>query len=274
MAQHEQWQLEGTAAELYQRYLVPLITSHWAADLIERSAPRPGDRVLDVACGTGVVARLASERIGTGRVVGLDLNPGMLAVARTVAQNGGPVVEWHEGSVLHMPFPDGTFDVILCQLGLQFFPDRVRALAEMFRVLTPGGRLALSVFTAIERTPVAHALADALDRHLAPDASSIKRTEHALSDRHLLEDLVSAAGFSDIAVTLVTQMIRFPSPRDYVRLQLSATPQARMVSGMNSRKRGALIDAITGDLVRSLKGKATGAELVSPQECHVLVATR
>jgi ubiquinone/menaquinone biosynthesis C-methylase UbiE len=88
MAQHEQWQLEGPAAELYQRYLVPLITALWAADLVERSAPRPGERVLDVACGTGVVARLAAERMGTGRVVGLDLNPGMLAVARTAAQNG------------------------------------------------------------------------------------------------------------------------------------------------------------------------------------------
>jgi ubiquinone/menaquinone biosynthesis C-methylase UbiE len=274
MAQHEQWQLEGTAAELYQRYLVPRITALWAADLVERSAPRPGERVLDVACGTGVVARLAAERMGTGRVVGLDLNAGMLAVARTVAQNGGPKVEWHEASVLQMPYPDGTFDVVLCQLGLQFFPDRARALAEMFRVLTPGGRLALSVFTAIERTPMAHALAHALDRHLAPGASSIKRSEHALSDGRLLKTLVSAAGFSDVIVTSVTQMIRFSSPRDYVRLQLLATPQAGMVAGMDASRRDALIDEITGDLVRSLGGSPTGAELVSPQECHVLVATR
>ena len=274
MTPDEQWQLEGTAAELYQRYLVPLITSLWAADLVERSAPRPGERVLDVACGTGVVARLAAERIGTGRVVGLDLNSGMLAVARTAAQNGGPKVEWHEASVHQMPFPDGTFDVILCQLGLQFFPDRARALAEMFRVLTPGGRLALSVFTAIERTPVAHALADALDRHLAPGASSIKRSEHTLSDGRLLENLVSAAGFKDVTVTSVTQMLRFPSPRDYVRLQLSATPQAGMVAGMDADQRDALIDAITSDLVLSLGGNATGVELVSPQECHVLLATR
>ncbi|TIP77140.1 MAG: methyltransferase domain-containing protein, partial [Mesorhizobium sp.] len=126
--------MEGTAAELYQRYLVPLITSLWAADLVKRSAPRPGEQVLDVACGTGVVARLAAEQMGTGRVVGLDLNSSMLAVARAVAQNGGPKVEWHEASVHQMPFPNGTFDVILCQLGLQFFPDRARALAEMFRV--------------------------------------------------------------------------------------------------------------------------------------------
>jgi ubiquinone/menaquinone biosynthesis C-methylase UbiE len=274
MAQHEQWQLEGTAAELYQRYLVPLITAHWAADLVERSAPRPGERVLDVACGTGVVARLAAERMGSGRVVGLDLNPGMLGVARTVPQSGGPKIEWCEGSVLDMPFRDGNFDAVLCQLGLQFFPDRARALAEMFRVLIPGGRLALSVFTAIERTPMAHALADALDRHLAAGASSIKRSEHSLSDARLLKQLVSDSGFSQVTVTPVVQMIRFPSPRDYVRLQLSATPQAGMVATMNADRRNMLIDTITADLVRSLRGSTTDAELSSPQECHVLTAIR
>ncbi len=192
----------------------------------------------------------------------------MLAVARTVAQNTGPKVEWHEGSVLRMPFPDTAFDVVLCQLGLQFFPDRALALTEMFRVLTPGGRLALNVFSAIERTPVARALADALDRHLAPDASSIKRSEHALSDGRLLANLVSAAGFSHVIVTSVTKMIRFPSPRDYVRLQLSATPQAGMVAGMDPSRRDTLIDMITADLVRSLEENAEG-ELVSSQECHV-----
>jgi ubiquinone/menaquinone biosynthesis C-methylase UbiE len=272
MTLHEQWQLDGTAAELYERYLVPLITSLWAADLVDRSAPRSGERVLDVACGTGIVARLAAERMSTGRVVGLDLNPGMLAVARTTPQDGGPKIDWYEASVLSMPFPGGSFDLVLCQLGLQFFPDRPRALTEMFRVLVRGGRLALSVFTAIERTPVAHALADALDRHLAPGASSIKRSEHVLSDGRLLEELVSAAGFNHVTVTSVTQMIRFPSPRDYVRLQLSATPQASMVAAMDASSRDALIDAITGDLVRSLGELTAGPELVSPQECHVLIA--
>src|SRR6516164_4251852 len=182
MTQPEQWQLEGSAAELFQQYIVPLITSLWAADLVDRSAPRSGERVLDVACGTGIVARLAAERMSTGRVVGLDLNPSMLAVARTTPQNSGPKIDWYEASVLSMPFPDSSFDVVLCQLGLQFFPNRPRALEEMFRVTVRGGRLALSVFTAIERTPVHHALADALDRHLAPGASSIKRSEHSLSD--------------------------------------------------------------------------------------------
>ena len=108
--------------------------------------------------------------MGVGHLVGLDLNPGMLAVAQSVSGGHHPLIEWQQGSALELPFRDGSFDVVLCQLGLQFFPDRAAALGEMLRVLIPGGRLALSVYSAIERTPVALALAEALDRHLGPGA--------------------------------------------------------------------------------------------------------
>lgn len=144
MAEYEQWQLDGRAPELYERYLVPAITAVWAADLVERAAPRSGERVLDVACGTGIVARRAAERVGNhGRVVGLDLNSGMLAVARSLSSQDASGIEWREGSALAMPLPDAAFDLVLCQLELQFFPDRPLALREMRRALVPGGRLAL-----------------------------------------------------------------------------------------------------------------------------------
>ena len=106
MVQHEAWQVGGSAAELYQRYLVPAIASLWAADLIDRAAPRPGERVLDVACGTGVVSRLAAERMGSGRVVGLDINAEMLAVARSL---NSPSIEWYEGSAARSAFPGCVF---------------------------------------------------------------------------------------------------------------------------------------------------------------------
>ena len=124
------WQLEGSAAELYQRYLVPAITTKWAEDLVGRAQLSAGEAVLDIACGTGVVARSAAKKLGHGHVTGLDLNAGMLAVAHGVPSEGDPIV-WVEGSALDLPFPSDTFDVALCQLGLQFFPDQVRALREM-----------------------------------------------------------------------------------------------------------------------------------------------
>lgn len=157
------WQLEGTAAELYQRYLVPGITSKWADDLVHRTQLRTGEEVLDVACGTGVVARLAAKKVTSGHVTGLDLNAGMLAVARGVLNEGAPV-KWIEGSALDLPFPSGRFDAVLCQLGLQFFPDQPKALREMRRVVREPGRIALSVYSPIERTPGADAFVRALAR--------------------------------------------------------------------------------------------------------------
>ena len=273
MPQQEQWQLDRSAPELYERYLVPAITAVWAADLIERAAPRPAERVLDVACGTGIVARLAAERVGDhGRVVGLDLNLGMLAVARSLPARAGRRIEWCEGSALDMPLPDAAFDLVLCQLGLQFFPDRPLALGEMRRVLAPGGRLALSVFGPIEHNPATHALAAALDRHLGPQASAAKRSEHALADADELRALADRAGFRDVTVDTATRRVRFPSPREYVRIQLAATPLAGLVSGMEGRQRAALAESLVTDLAASLRPYVGEGGLVFPQECHVLLA--
>jgi ubiquinone/menaquinone biosynthesis C-methylase UbiE len=118
--------MDASAPELYERYLVPAITSLWANDLLDRVPPRPRERLLDIACGTGVVARLALQRGHAGPLVGIDLNTAMLAVARAKS----PSVEWVEGSALDLPFEPNSFDVVLCQLGLQFFPDRLLALKE------------------------------------------------------------------------------------------------------------------------------------------------
>ena len=183
----EQWQLDGDAAELHQRHLVSAVTVGWAADLVERVGLRRGERVLDVACGTGVVARAAAGRVGrTGHVAGIDINAAMLAVARSLPAGPGASAGWVEGSALGLPFPAGSYDVVLCQLGLQFFPDQPAALAEMRRVLVTGGRLGLTVYGPIEHNPAMFALAGALDRHLGPDASVTKRAEHALADPALL----------------------------------------------------------------------------------------
>ena len=123
------------AAENYERYFVPAIGAPIARDLVDRAALRAGERILDVACGTGIVARLAAEEVGaTGTVAGLDVNPGMLAVARSVIPDQ-TTIDWHEASAEAMPLPNGVFDVVLCQMGLQFAPDKAAALAEMRRVI-------------------------------------------------------------------------------------------------------------------------------------------
>ena len=117
MSEQERYQLDGSAPELYERYLVPAVTAVWAADLIERAGLQAGQRVLDVGCGTGIVTRLAAAQVGgTGRVAGLDVNAGMLEMARSLQQDTGASIEWHHNDIVAMPFPDGAFDVVLSQL--------------------------------------------------------------------------------------------------------------------------------------------------------------
>jgi ubiquinone/menaquinone biosynthesis C-methylase UbiE len=146
MDDQERWQVDDDAAAAYQRFLVPAVTGPWAAVLVERVGLRQGERVLDVACGTGAVARLAAERVGTtGHVTALDINARMLEVGQSLPPVTGATIDWREGSALTMPLPDAAFDVVTCQLGLQFLPDRPVALREMRRVLSNNGRLALSL---------------------------------------------------------------------------------------------------------------------------------
>lgn len=274
MSAHEHWQLSGSAPELYERYLVPAITSKWAADLVERAKPIAGEAVLDVACGTGIVARSAAERMSRGRVAGLDLNSGMLAVARSARQPGAPI-EWIEGSVLDLPFDDNSFDLVLCQLGLQFFPDRPLALREMRRVLRPSGRVALSVFNAIEETPAAYAYVQALDHHLGPGASATKRAEHMFRTGAELGSMLTKEGFEQVVVEKVTKRIDFPSVLEYVRFQLTATPMAGLLGDRSDRGRAEAIEAIASHAASLLDPEMLcGGRFSFPQVALVATALK
>ncbi len=186
----------------------------------------------------------------------------------------GAPVEWREGSVLGLPFEDATFDVVFCQLGLQFFPNRPAALREMGRVLVPDGRLALNVFGPIEHNPATHALAAALDRNVHAGASIAKRTEHALGASEELHGLVSDTGFRDVQVHTEQKTVHFPSVADYVRIQLAATPLARVVADYDDTRLAAVTTALVTDLDEALSIYVGSAGLSFPQEVHSLVARK
>ncbi len=172
-----------------------------------------------------------------------------------------------------MPFDDREFGVVLCQLGLQFFPDRPTALLEMRRVSTPGGRVAASVFTAIERNPATHALSDALDRHLGEGASLAKRNEHSLADPEELRALFDTAGFADVRVETVARTVRFASAAEYVRIQFAATPVAALLSDREPSARQRLVALVSADVSASLAPYVTDDGLAFPQEVHVALAS-
>ena len=269
VSQQGEWQVSGNAAELYERYHVPAIVGPWAADLVAFAPPRPGERVLDVACGTRVLARLAAQHAGpSGRVVGLDLNAGMFAVARSLSPVPGAPIEWHEGSALAMPFPDASFDLVLCQYGLQFFPDRPAALREMRRVLVPGGRLALSVWRAIRHNPFHVAMAEVLARHVGPAAVPTFQAAFSLGSAEELRALIAGAGFSNAIIRAATRTHRVGAPEEFIRWWLVGSPMADAVGQVDEISRTAL----TSEVISALRPYMDAGGLSFPTGTHLAVA--
>jgi ubiquinone/menaquinone biosynthesis C-methylase UbiE len=267
----ERWQLEGDSAELYERYLVPPVTLPWARDLVGRAGVKAGDQVLDVACGTGAVARVAAERVGAdGRVFGVDVNRAMLGVARARL----PQLELREASVLALPFADDGFDIVLCQFGLQFFPDRPAALREMRRVLAPGGGFGASVYASIERNPASDALSRSLDRRFGEGASRAKRHEHSLADRSEVAALLTAAGFARLRLETLRREIRFASAEEWVRIQFAATPLAALLEGREPSECARLVAAVGADVGTTFPSVADDVDFAFSQEVHIAFATR
>ena len=192
-----------SSAKAYERYLVPLFFGPGAQHLIELAALKGGERVLDVACGTGIVARTTAERVGnSGTVIGLDLNEGMLEVARNASSNIHPNIEWRKGDVKEIPYEDSSFDVVFCQQGLQFFPNKLAALQEIHRVLKSNGRLALSTMRSIKHNHSYAILAQALKQHIGADAGLMMRSPFLSLNTDELRNLFLTAGFHDSRILI------------------------------------------------------------------------
>jgi SAM-dependent methyltransferase len=220
--------------------------------------------VLDVACGTGVVSRLAARRVApSGTVTGLDLNEGMLSVAGRLPLPPGLTIEWRQGSALALPFANRAFDVVVCQHGLMFFPDRLKALVEMRRVLTPGGRVAISVWTG--PSPYFAAQREALARYVSAEAASTSAVAFSLGDPVELSGLLTGAGFRDVVVHLVPLTLRLPAPEEFVLRHLSALPPAELIAAASEDTRAALVAHIK-DATRAY---VDGYGLAVPQEVNV-----
>lgn len=228
----------GTPAEHYQRFFVPSIGAPVADDLIGITGLQPGQRVLDVACGTGVVTRRAAERVGpAGAVAGLDVNPGMLAVARS--QTPPDIsIDWYEASAELMPLPDEAFDVVLCQMGLQFVPNKLAALREMWRVLDTGGGAFVTV--PGPKPPIFAIMTDALAHHLGPEAASFGDLVFSMHDVDELTELIRSAGFRDVDVQAKLKILRLPAPADFLWQYIYSTPLAEAVAQAGEAKRDAL----------------------------------
>src|SRR5690606_1979760 len=251
MTTSTQWQLARDAAERYERILVPAILGPAAIALVEFAEPRPGQAVLDVGCGTGAAARRAAERVGqSGRVIGVDVNAGMIDVAQSLPPADGARIEWAVQNACELSFPDGSFDVVLCAQTLQFVEDRGRALAEMHRVLAPGGRVAVSLWCDLEASPYFDALVRSVTRHIGAATAVGLRAAFGLSDPKAIRALVEAAGFQRFEAVIEELELPLPELADFVPRHIGATPMAAGFQSATEERQRAVVQDVADELAR------------------------
>lgn len=259
----ETFQIPPEVAEAYEARFVPALFAPWAERLLDAVGVREGARVLDVACGTGAVARAAIERVGdTGSVTGLDLNEAMLTVARRLR----PDLEWRQGDATELPFPDGAFDVVTCQAALMFVPDPERALQEMARVVAADGTVSVQVWDRRADQPAYDPFLEVVERHAGPEAVSLVNAYFALGDREPLEAMVGSAGL-EVAETLTeSRSMRFANVEELVAIEIQGTP-------LGERLSEDVVRAIVEDARDTLKGFATDDGVLDvPMRGHIVIA--
>lgn len=259
-------------AETYENYLVPGIHARWTPIFLEYARPKPGDQVLDLACGTGIVARnLAPAVGGDGRVVGIDVNPDMLKVARDLPQPDGADIEWREGDAASLPLPDGVFDLATCQQGLQFFDDPSAGLSEMRRVMADDGRAAVSVWHGLSDHPLYEALCTAEAQYLGTSVDAVS-TPFSLGDGGELSRLLLEAGFEHVDVSTESHVVEFPSPDRFVTLTLLAAASIIPKSEMDAEARQEMVRTIRGEVENVLREYVTSNTVSFPMHANIAVA--
>ena len=264
------FQLKQGGPDVYELCWVRAQMGRCAEELMDAADVAPGDRVLDVACGTGAVARAAAARCGVAaNVTGTDVNAGMLeAAARFAAEAGLSEITWLECDAAAMPLPDAAFEVALCQQGLQFMPDKPGAMAEMARVLKPGGRLALSVWKT--RAPIGAAFATVLDREFGEGTTAPWEMIYSLGDRNRLHELAEIAGLHDAHVSLDVKFARHPDPEAFITGAIAGSPIASAMAELPEAEHSRLIKEIVAELANYHDDDG----LASPAECLTLTALK
>jgi SAM-dependent methyltransferase len=265
MAEPERWQVSTDAAEVYESCFVPAIFGAWASPVADAAEIRRGDKVLDVGCGTGVLAREALRRVGEeGQVVGLDLNEGMLAVAGRTE----PRIEWQRGDAASLPFEDMSFDVVVSQFALMYFPDRVASLREMWRTLAPGRRLAIAAWAPIDHAPGYQMLVEITVRRCGREAADVLAAPFVLGNRVELAKLLADSGISGADVTLHEGSIRFPSVKEFIRIEVKGSPLADMLSDEMMQTLAAESENALAEFV------VPSGEIIMPMDAHIVTTLK
>lgn len=263
------WQVAGSAADAYEAYLVPAIFAEASVRLVDVADVGPGDRVLDAACGTGIVARTAARAVGpAGAVTAVDLNADMLSTARRAAARADADIDFTSGDIAALPFGDDGFDVALCQEALQFVADPIAVLRELVRVTRPGGRVAGSVFRSLDHHPVYARFATLLGEHVGPEAETMMRSPFGFGEGERLRTIAGDAGLVDVELRIGIGRERFDSVAEFVRREAASSPLAGPLGALSDERRTALV----ADLSTALADHLDDLGLVFSNQTTVFTA--
>lgn len=265
MTQAETFQLSVAAAEAYEAKFVPALFGQWAPLVVEAAGVGTGAAVLDVACGTGVVAREAARRVGpTGRVAAVDINDAMLTVARRLS----PDLDWRTADAGDLPFPNSSFDSVVCQAALMFFPDRAGALAEMGRVVTDTGTVAVQVWASLDSQPAYGPFVEVAARHAGPEAVDLLSSYWVTGDLDQLGELFAEAGLDVAATRTHVGTARFDSIDELVKIEVESSP---LIERIDDETYAAIL-AEARNALANFETSAGKAEV--PIVGHILTARR
>lgn len=261
----------GSIPEIYDRYLVPLIFESYARDLAGRIAEAAPQHVLEIAAGTGVLTRaMASRLAGSARLVATDLNQPMLDQA-AARQPQDQRITWRQADALALPFEDQSFDVVACQFGAMFFPEKVQGYREARRVLKPGGRFLFNVWDKISENEFADVVTQALAVTFPDDPPRfMARTPHGYNDTDVIREQLTAAGFTQISTVAVDDTSRAPSPRYVAIAYCQGTPVRNEIEARDASR----LEQATSQAADVLAGRFGSGPVEGRIRAFVIAATR
>ena len=261
------WQLLGNGPEAYERYIVPAFSGAWAQDMVKRAQLHKGDRILDLACGTGIVTRHALTLLDNScHISGIDLNAAVLEKAREVCSPESEPVTWQQCDAMTLPFSDANFEVVMCQQGLQYFSDRPTTLRESVRVLSDGGRAIFSVWRPLEYFPFYTAVQAALDTYVSSNAADMLASAFTIGNPDELRTLLEKAGFKKIDIRLVIKQMHYDPVEDFLIGGFVASPFAPEILSLPEDKRKAMFQTI----LESISDYIDDHGLAAPMESYVV----
>jgi ubiquinone/menaquinone biosynthesis C-methylase UbiE len=266
VSQHD-YQLTNKASQIYETQKVKAIFRPLAEATLKEVPISENDRILDIACGTGIILRCIAEQYAMSRpLIGVDLNDGMINMAKGLTKHKQHIFEWYRSDVAKLPFDDHSFTTAFCQQGLQFFSEKVKALTEIKRVLKPDGRLYVTVWSSV--SPFFKALADALGEHINNKIAEQSLAPFAFRDEEVIKDLITKAGFTRITSKVITINRQIAAANISIPKEIAGNPVGVKVVENEQD----VVDRIVKQVEIAIQGYKNNSGFAIPQETYLFEA--